>query len=349
MTEVHLAPYFATVTTTVKGRWFNRYLLDVLVDEFRSKTREQHLCDMQKSWYTVHRASLVIRFPELLSVRLQNKDVVHGQVHRHESPVRLAGEIQVLETNNSYIVVNKPSGLPVHPTTNKYYYNTLTHMLQTKLGLHRTPSPCFRLDKLTSGLIILNNNDNQMQKLIQANKSSIQKQYVARVVGEFPDHELTVDSPITNIDTKFGYTKNKSNIKSAITKFKKLKYLAESNESIVLCQPITGRTHQIRIHLNLINHPISNDPIYGTNSSKFDTISRLIKKFPELDPALYEQLEQLDQRNLAELKHGTTRCDVCDATVFTDPVFDELYLHSLRYKLTGFFDFSTSLPSWAGC
>jgi tRNA pseudouridine synthase 9 len=136
----------------------------------------------------------------------------------------------------------------------------------------------------------------------------------------------------------------------------------------VRCLPVTGRTHQIRVHLQFLGHPIQNDPIYanqrvwgidlghgdadGTGQSDEDIITRLERMGKEdvADAVAYHD-ELVDDwyKRRAEKLSGKT-CGVCDTPLYTAPGLQELaiWLHSLRYEdAGGAWSYTTPLPSWA--
>ena len=98
-------------------------------------------------------------------------------------------------------------------------------------------------------------------------ENGVIKKYLARVTGEFPQ-ALTVKGSIACVDHRIGKYILGTEGKESETEFSLLKYLPDLNESIVECQPITGRTHQIRLHLESVGHPIVNDICYG---GKYDS------------------------------------------------------------------------------
>ena len=99
----------------------------------------------------------------------------------------------------------------------------------------------------------------------QIKNREVSKEYIAKVVGEFPIEELVVDKPLCTYDPRVSLNIiDEEKGKEAKTTFKRISY--DGEHSIVLCKPHTGRTHQIRVHLQYLGHPIINDPIYSSPS-----------------------------------------------------------------------------------
>lgn len=90
----------------------------------------------------------------------------------------------------------------------------------------------------------------------------LEKEYVCRVEGEFPTEEVTCKEPILVVSYKVGVCRVDTRGKPCETVFQRLSYNGHS--SVVRCRPLTGRTHQIRVHLQFLGHPILNDPIYNS-------------------------------------------------------------------------------------
>lgn len=192
--------------------------------------------------------------------------------------------------------VNKPSTVPVHPA-GPYYANSLLLQVEAQEGLTaKSLIPCHRIDRCTSG-VLLCTDDTNVARVIQGAMTSsdldaIKKLYVARVKGKFPisssdnvgtsdvdasskwhEHFLEVNAPIAVgynsvsivADESSGMMHRfvSSEGKPAISRFKLLSYDPKTDQSLVLCCPITGRGHQLRVHLQLIGHPIHNDVEYG--------------------------------------------------------------------------------------
>lgn len=93
--------------------------------------------------------------------------------------------------------------------------------------------------------------------------SQLEKEYVCRVEGEFPEDELVCEEPILVVSFKVGVCRVDPKGKPSRTVFQRLSYNGHS--SVVRCRPVTGRTHQIRVHLQFLGYPILNDPVYGSS------------------------------------------------------------------------------------
>lgn len=328
---------------------------------------------------------------------VQNGDIISHTTHRHEPPVT-ALPISVLHEDDDMIVINKPSGIPVHPA-GRYNYNSVVEIMRAERGHSWNPLPCNRLDRLTSGVMFIGKHPKAAEKLsIQISERTVRKEYIARVKGEFPEGEVVCNMPILQISPKLGLNRVRASGKAARTVFKRLAYYppklkppqgVESNPvksdeqakleearpwlqkegySIVRCLPVTGRTHQLRVHLQFLGHPISNDPIYcnqrvwgsslGANDADAsqdtdeDIITRLSRmgKSEVADAVAYHD-EMVDEYNKKKAeKMSGELCDVCDTPLYTDPGVQELgiYLHSLRYEDTGgSWSYVSPLPAWA--
>ncbi|KAG7839571.1 hypothetical protein KL942_003182 [Ogataea angusta] len=293
-------PYYRQCATTVKERWRNRLLLDVLTTEFREFSEDQHLQRIKNNQITVQRRikqqTLQLRQDQLLSERLKQGDVIMRRVHVHEPPI-VDAEIETVYEDEEVLVVNKPAGVPIHPVQ-KFYYNTMSAI----------------------------------------RNKQVRKVYVARVAGDFPESAVCNDDVVI-VETKRG-PRDGIDRKSATTEFKRLKYSSVLDESIVECRPLTGRTHQIRIHLRNMGFPIVNDQLYrhgilATNEdySDPDVFERIAK---EAESSRKEQLT--DQF-----------CKECDKQLFKapDPAKLVLYLHAREYyHEENKWAYVTEYPEW---
>lgn len=172
------------------------------------------------------------------------------------------------------------------------------------------------------------------------------------------------DQPILQISPKLGLNRVKADGKHAKTLFRRLHYNAEKDYSIVECHPYTGRTHQLRVHLQFLGHPISNDPIYcnrkvfGANLGKggegddediITRLNRMGKSEVAEAEAYHDEMMSDHARKKAEKMTGGL-CDICDTPLYSDPGPHELgiYLHAKRYACEdGTWEYETSLPEWA--
>ena len=163
------------------------------------------------------------------------------------------------------LIVDKPPSIPVHPC-GRYRLNSILGILNRELG-YKHIHTLHRLDRLTSGLLMFAKTKERavyMDNLFK--ERSLQKQYLCRVEGEFPDGEIVVDKPIEVWSYKIGICGVGDNGREATTVFEKLSYNGKS--SVVRAKPKHGRMHQIRVHLQYLGHPILNDPLYNDEVSE---------------------------------------------------------------------------------
>ena len=172
--------------------------------------------------------------------------------------------IRPLLQNRDFMVFEKPSGVLVHPNKMETPYS----MLDEIRALHgENANATHRIDMETSGLLLASKHKKAEHYLKNAfERKIIQKSYLAWVDGKLTK-PFSVTEPI-KINDDYSECKHKVFIdkegKSAHTDFTPLHYDASLDASLVACYPLTGRTHQIRVHLFHVKHPILGDPIYGT-------------------------------------------------------------------------------------
>ena len=186
--------------------------------------------------------------------------------------------LNILFEDDSLIVVNKPSGMVVHPSKG-HYSGTLVNALlyhsnslsdSTSEEIYR-PGLVHRIDKDTSGLLVIAKNNDVHQKLAeQIAENKMNREYIAIVDGHFAHETGVVDAPLSRHQTNRLKRVVEKGGKNAITHFEVLDSF--SDYSLVSCRLETGRTHQIRAHMEFIKHPIVNDPLYhpkGKNATEF--------------------------------------------------------------------------------
>lgn len=184
--------------------------------------------------------------------------------------------ITIITKENDFFIINKPAGLTVHPPDKNYthitlsqwiiaHYNELAHV-----GAIDRPGIVHRLDRNTSGLMIIPRTNEAHDLFSNMFKErNIQKTYLALVMGH-PDQEGSISYPIgrhpvsRGMMTHFSTLPEKQTARQAQTFYKTLAYYKDF--SLVEIKPVTGRTHQIRVHFKAIGHPLLGDSTYGSNS-----------------------------------------------------------------------------------
>lgn len=250
-------PYYYDFKTYCKGRWIGKTLLEVFKSEFRSESID---------YYNKAVKAGRIRLNEIpvddLNITLKNNDFMRNTVHRHEPPVS-GKTLEVLVDDGEVVVVDKPASLPVHPC-GRYRHNTVIFILGKEKGLSGLHT-VHRLDRLTSGVLLFARTLEISKKLdAMVRERQLEKEYVCRVDGEFVEGEVVCEEPILVVSFKVGLCRVDPKGKECRTVFQRLSYNGRS--SVVRCMPLTGRTHQIRVHLQYLGFPILNDPIYGSSA-----------------------------------------------------------------------------------
>ena len=168
-----------------------------------------------------------------------------------------------------FAIFDKPSGIMVHPSSHQIGIYTLLDEVKYYCG--KDASLVHRIDAETSGLVLVSKNpfSDMVLKNMFEEKQYIKK-YLALVEGQIEKH-IEIDTPITN-DTGLIKLKMKTDLngKESKTLIKPISYNKEKNQTLVEAIPLTGRQHQIRVHLNSISHRIIGDPIYGIDEKITD-------------------------------------------------------------------------------
>ena len=190
-------------------------------------------------------------------------------------------DLDIVYEDNDLAVVNKPQGMVVHPSAG-HYSGTLVNGLMYHLknlstinGVMR-PGIVHRLDKNTSGLMLVAKNDRAHNFLAKCLKEhSINRIYYALIQGNIKEDEGEINAPLgrSEKDRKKRTVTNK-NSKEAITNF----WVVEryGNYTLLKLKLKTGRTHQIRVHMKHIGHPVVGDDVYGGKSNKFGLEGQLL-------------------------------------------------------------------------
>ncbi len=179
--------------------------------------------------------------------------------------------LDIVYEDDDIIIVNKPSGMVVHPGNGnkdhtlvnalKSYTDKLSDINGERLGI------VHRIDKDTSGLIIVAKTNKAHEILGQYFKEhSIKREYIALLCGIFPHDTATIDAPIGRDEkNRLRMTVTPNNSKRAVTHLEVLKRY-KAGFTLVKARLETGRTHQIRVHTKYIGYPVYNDPVYANKS-----------------------------------------------------------------------------------
>ncbi|KAM5129777.1 pseudouridylate synthase RPUSD2 [Mantella aurantiaca] len=250
-------PYYFHFESYCKGRWVGKSLLEVFSSEFRSEPVEYY-----KQAAQAGRLSLNQEPVRDLNTVLKDNDFMKNLMHRHEPPVT-AQPLRIIAENEELVVVDKPSSLPVHPC-GRFRHNTVIFVLGKEHNLTELHT-IHRLDRMTSGVLMFAKTLEVSQKMDELVRGrQVEKQYICRVNGEFPEETITCEEPILVVSYKIGVCRVDPKGKPSKTVFQRIGYNGKS--SVVKCFPYTGRTHQIRVHLQYLGHPIVNDPVYNTEA-----------------------------------------------------------------------------------
>lgn len=211
------------------------------------------------------------------SYRIRVDDEISFQIPETVVPDIPAEDIplSILYEDDDILIVNKPKGMVVHPAPG-HYSGTLVnavmfHCKDNLSGINGVMRPgiVHRIDKDTTGSIIICKNDTAHNSIAsQLKEHSITRKYRAIVYGRLPAKEGSIDAPIgRSPKERKKMAVNVPNSKTAVTHYKVLEEYEEY--SYIECQLETGRTHQIRVHMAAIGHPVLGDEVYGSRKSKF--------------------------------------------------------------------------------
>lgn len=203
---------------------------------------------------------------EILSVRLTDPSSA-------EQPVPTEGELDIIYEDADMVVVNKSPGVLVHPS-HGHFSDTIGnflmwHFLQNgeESGFH----PVHRLDKGTSGLLVIAKHPHGQEKLKkQLHTGAFRRRYLAICEGNLPSREGMIDAPIGLAEDSIVRREVRPDGQSARTHYAVLR--ERDGRSLLKVELDTGRTHQIRVHMAHIGHPLTGDFLYGTEDR--DLIAR---------------------------------------------------------------------------
>ena len=176
--------------------------------------------------------------------------------------------LDIVYEDEDVIVVNKPNGMVVHPAIGNNHGTLVNALLYYSKSLSDIngefrPGIVHRIDADTTGLLMVAKNNKAHEILAdELSKKETTRKYIALVWGVIKEDTATIDAPIgRDINDRKKMSVTNINSKDAVTHLKVLKRFKEV--TLIELQLETGRTHQIRVHMNYIGHPVVNDPVYG--------------------------------------------------------------------------------------
>ena len=212
---------------------------------------------------------LVNNKPVQASYKVKEKDIIEIEPLEEEVidviPEKM--DLDIVYEDEYLAIINKKSGVVVHPAVGNYSHTLVNGLMYhfNTISKEKTirPGIVHRLDKDTSGLMVVAKNDKVHEQLSNMIKEKqVERKYLALVWGIVKHEKGTIDAPIgRDINNRQKYTVTDINSKDSITHFKTLKRYKEA--TLIECKLDTGRTHQIRVHMEYIGHPVVNDPVYG--------------------------------------------------------------------------------------
>jgi 23S rRNA pseudouridine1911/1915/1917 synthase len=250
-----------TVEPEFAGERIDKFITDAMEEDTSRTQIQQWIKDghvtvngkQAKSNYKLSASDrIIITIPEPVDVELAAEDI----------------PLDVVYEDSDVIVVNKPRGLVVHPAPGHYagtLVNALLYHCRDLSGINGVMRPgiVHRIDKDTSGLIMAAKNDKAHASLADQLKAhTVNRKYIALVHGNIQHEHGTIEAPIgRDAHDRKMYTVTEKNSKHAVTHFLVLERF--SGCTLVELKLETGRTHQIRVHMKFIGHPLVGDPMYG--------------------------------------------------------------------------------------
>ncbi len=275
---------------TIPPNWNDRTIEDLLKKELHVPKKMLHHWRMNKSLYYKEETqpwSVKVTPGDTLSIP------IYGEEENPVPPFDLP--LSILYEDDDILVINKPAGLNTHPANHEDTH-TLTNAVSRYFlinGIQTKPRHIHRLDKDTSGAILFAKHAYAGAILDEAlADGQIKRTYAALVCGMVQKDAGTVNAPIGRDRHTAGRMRVSPSGKPAVTHFKVVKRMKQTNRTLVSCRLETGRTHQIRVHMSHIKHPLVSDVLYGgIKDSHIDGQALHAYKLDFLQPLTKERLQ----------------------------------------------------------
>ncbi|MBL4931040.1 RluA family pseudouridine synthase [Clostridium paridis] len=250
----------------------DKYLSEVLTDKSRSFIQE--LIDSKNVLVNEKniKSSYKLKINDVVSVELP--EATNLQVEAENIP------LDIIYEDKDVIVVNKPQGMVVHPAPGNYtgtLVNALLFHCKDLSGINGVirPGIVHRIDKDTSGVLVIAKNDQSHSFLSKQLKDhSMKREYIALVEGRVKDLKGTVNAPIGRHPKERIKMAIVEDGREAITHYEVIEVYDKC--TLIKCNLETGRTHQIRVHMAKIGHPLVGDPVYGFKKQKTSTNGQML-------------------------------------------------------------------------
>ena len=282
-------------------------LIEIYVDEDIDERLDYYISKILKDRSRTYinkliKNKLVLVNGEVVKPRyiVKNGDLIQVKLPK-EKNIEIIPEnipIDIIFEDRDILVINKPKGMVIHPTPNNTSGTLVNALLYydkniSSVGEALRPGIVHRLDKDTSGIIIIAKNQKAYKNLIEQFKlRKVKRIYIALIYGQLDIKEATINVPIgRDPANRTKMTVIYENSKEAITDYKVLREFTDY--SLVELSLQTGRTHQIRVHMAYLGHPIVGDMVYSNKKDEFNLDSQLLhaKKIGFYHPRSKQYLE----------------------------------------------------------
>ncbi|MER2115760.1 MAG: RluA family pseudouridine synthase [Solibacillus isronensis] len=292
-------------------------VVTLTIEEFAGERIDKALSQMEESWsrsqisnWLDEERILVNGAAVKAKYKVKQGDVIEVTVPEVED-LEIVPEdlnLEIVYEDADVLVVNKPRGMVVHPApghTSGTLVNGLMHHCKDLSGINGVARPgiVHRIDKDTSGLLMVAKNDVAHESLVnQLVEKSVTRKYTALVHGHIAHEKGTIDAPIGRDQKDRQKQAVVDKGKHAVTHFQVIERFGEF--TLVECRLETGRTHQIRVHMNYIGFPLAGDPKYGPrktidfggqvlHAGVLGFIHPVTKEYLEFESPLPEDFKQL--------------------------------------------------------
>ncbi|MER2152645.1 MAG: RluA family pseudouridine synthase [Solibacillus sp.] len=292
-------------------------IVTLTIEEFAGERIDKALSQMEESWSRSQISNWLEAERILVNgaavkpkYKVKQGDVIEVTVPEVEDLEIIPEDLnlEIVYEDADVLVVNKPRGMVVHPApghTSGTLVNGLMHHCKDLSGINGVARPgiVHRIDKDTSGLLMVAKNDVAHESLVnQLVEKSVTRKYTALVHGHIAHEKGTIDAPIGRDQKDRQKQAVVDKGKHAVTHFQVIERFGEF--TLVECRLETGRTHQIRVHMNYIGFPLAGDPKYGPrktidfggqvlHAGVLGFIHPVTKEYLEFESPLPEDFKQL--------------------------------------------------------